>query len=338
MNTTQVILAPVTGEGDSFNNEPQFIRVRAPNTASLYISYPERTNANSSFDLEGLDRLVDNSTVLLGINSLISRKTKRAAVSAVKWNSHLSPINPTNNEFLFLIPSLNSEWQSVVITPSESLRTPSSIAQAVSLAFSGNAVWAAAGGSVLPDPTSEGSTFTLDTIFPAAFDPNCSAVKYGLSLWNFHTSGYDRTSAVAALTTEWVMGPINCLPTAYIDIHSSILNQYTKNPNASSRSGSSDLIHRVYLKPYVYNWSAAFAGSTPTTPPNNVDQLYPQYVDDVITTPSWFTMNPDQSLTNIDISLKDMYGRNLYIDRKQIGSYTVNTSGIGFDITLTLEI
>lgn len=327
MNLTGVMLPAIhEASYDKFNAEPQMVRVRAPNRANLYMSWPEAPLGGANFaGTTTLERLVDGSIVNLGIDSTIARNVKRIAISEARWSSTLDNVNPTNNTVI--VQRSDNPVPFVLKVPPAAYPTPTLLMAALNAQL---ATVLTGGMTYTLDPIVVGdeNTFLLTTSIPVAFDPQCSAVRFGKSLWNIVALGEVSADMPTYMRTQTVIGPCYCLPTYYVEFFSNTLTQYTKLPNATTREGNGNIIYRIYLD----KWTSGV---------NTQQRIY-----DSNPHPAWITFNPEQSFTTIDISLGDMYGRPLYIDKKAIPPpptapdryFDVDVSGITFDLTLCMEI
>lgn len=339
MHTNHVIL-PAVNEGPytDFNLEPQMVRVRAPNRGNIHISWPEAAlGVRNPAGTTTLEILSEGSSVLLGVDSIITRKLKRVAISEARWTSQMFNVNDSNNTITMILYDPASGGarpipQTVVMTPgyfSSHELLMGQLLNEIELMFPAE-VW-----YISPlDALNSVSTYVISNaaghVF--AFDPQCSAVRFGKSLWDITALGTYTEDMYNYMTPQTIIGPIFGLPTFYVEFFSKTLTEYTKNPSGSTREGSSNIIYRMYLN----KWNGTY------------DINHPQdSIHDVIPNPQWITLNPDQSLSTIDISLGDMYGRPLFIDtfRMNYGTSTdqpryfeVDTSGITFDFVMLTEI
>lgn len=118
-------------------------------------------------------------------------------------------------------------------------------------------------------------------------------------------------------TTVQTYSP-NWFPTDYIDIVSKSLTNYkeTKDTN-SSESAPQGVIGRIYLSDMAMNTTNTTGYSDP-----NVIGSSPVTFTKKWAIPNWSQWSPNQAITNIDITLLDMWGNVVYWSNDKSGANT----------------
>ena len=162
-----------------------------------------------------------------------------------------------------------------------------------------------------------------------------TSVRYGGNMYGFIPAEDAETPAELSLIAKPYqdVGPIYLQYTAYIDFCSSYLNNYTKVPSSSTAFGQNRLIYRMYLP----GWD----GYT-SDPVNTYQPSIKRAITDVVYNPAFFTWNPEEAITTIDMEILDEYGREFYIPEyyATISNDILNAKGEGtkWNIIFNCEI
>jgi hypothetical protein len=268
-DATPVLLPPVSDEMVMDEQlEPQLIRKRHGNISWIFLdsNYSSSTyNGNSSFILQ---------------NTYFIRKIQRFAFSSMNYTYVTPNINPNNQVVSFQSSNTGSTIYSVSI-PEAFYLTSASFVTAFIAAL--NTVTGASGltftDSLLTDGSNRGTITAAGGTY--VFTPS-SFMKYGENVAALPLN--DSLSATKNI------GPIFLIYSRYIDINSSSLTQFTKNPNVSNSPNNSNLLTRIDV----------------TNPAQHIAFF-------TFTNTAWFNFNKSMGLDNIDIQLIDEYGFPLYI-------------------------
>lgn len=277
-NYNKVLLEPIQdSQIDDENLEPQFVRIRSGNLGTLSIgSTNVLTNPNNP------------AIIFINPNSLSTRKVRRLGVTAILFSMRIPNINP-NNFTVGIFSSITGRFHYVNLTENY-YTTPAQLM--IELVSKLNTLSGASGLSFIAtfnaiDNTVYTISATGGTFY---FDPNSSLVK-SIFLINLDNS--------TNLSIAKVAGPIQLIYTRYIDIISSELTQYDKNPTIStdqiSKTGN---ILRLFL----------FSGG-PNTPNPGVPYSNYYTYDNI----RWFNYNKTHSIGAIDLTFYDESGQYLYI-------------------------
>ncbi len=125
---------------------------------------------------------------------------------------------------------------------------------------------------------------TITGDFTFRFDITSSMIVKGEPLFNI--------SQDQSLTLTKKVGSINGQYTKHVSIFSRQLNQWRKNPNTSNTGGTNTLLFRLGLE----------------------NQLgIPGFQEEIVQNLVWFNFKPDQTLSDLDFTLRDQFGEILYI-------------------------
>lgn len=128
-------------------------------------------------------------------------------------------------------------------------------------------------------------------------DPNCSAVKKGLLLYGFPVMPPVYVGSV-------VVGPINLLYTAYVDVCSYTLTKYAKLRSISTDTAKSAIFLRVPIAVSQTNFGV------------DSTQLFNREVNNN------FAFRSKETVNSIDITLYDMFGDLLYVPPELVGKFS----------------
>ncbi len=208
--------------------EPQIVRIRSSNLATMYIDAARRPN---------ITQIPTNITLGSTNNQIFARKIIRLSVQnmAMEW---ITPnVNVRNNVVTFFSTTSAAE-HSVTVLEGFYL-TPLAIMDALVLALN-----TATGASGLTFshaiPTLNPIKSTLSSAGGSYhFNLDSLAIIRGRNLWNLPR---DQTN-----TTSKMVGAIHLRYTRYVDIISFVLTEHTKNQNISNSFGANNLLFRLFI-------------------------------------------------------------------------------------------
>lgn len=336
-----VALPPIADSYYSnFTLEPQMVRIRGQNSAYIYLNSTDVVPK----------QLHDNNVVISAPgNGVIATKVKRMGLNFMRFEHHTKTINPTNRRLMVYVSSTNTV--EIVDLPIGNYTSPWALMEDCLLATL-NIVIPAVTWSIIH--TDDDSIWELRTNVPVYFLWDCPAVKYGLSTFGWQIMPgpeFDPLLPPSLLAgyaqlcfTYTEVGPMSCCYTRYVDFHSFALTKWTKNPNTSTGQGPNSLVFRLYLPRFTsYATKPEYVGPPVVRP--YVPQQWESFSD--IANPILFTMNPTESITTIDLQIKDEYGRLFYLPESSYynGSHPhQNTdnimwnNGLKYDIAFYTEI
>lgn len=295
-NEKGVILGPISDEllGDE-NLEPQMVRIRSQNSGFVYIDSKDNTSPRFN------DELISSS------GTIFPRKIRRFAVTEFFGYINIPTINSRNNTICFLSGLTNPVIHTVQIGEGY-YATPELLMDAVVTAL--NSVSGASLITFSHAVTPLAPNFSVLSSAPAGYiildSPECTAVTRGRYLLNLPTGG--------AFAPSKVVGSIQMYSTRFIDLTSFSLNQYTKNPSATSSAlYGSNLLLRLYVL--------------------KVGEPYREFF--AIKEPGWINMNKTQSLSAIDFGVYDEFGERLTFPDFVIPSASDNSM---FILTIKTEV
>jgi hypothetical protein len=234
---SSVLLNPVTpGIYCKSGLEPQYVTVRDPNRAVMYLDSQDNTLILDKTNMQiSTARFIGDSP-----SQLASGICRIGLASAGVWYN-IPNVNPRNNTITFY-SSFSSSTHTVTV-PEGFYTTPTALITAIR-----DALNTATGSS--------GLTFSFTTItgFPSSFnllsaggnyyfDLTCTGVKYGYQLWNLPVD------QVASNTK--VVGSISGFYTRFIDMTSVSIVQYAKIKTVSSAQ-TPNLVVRIFVDDPTY--------------------------------------------------------------------------------------
>lgn len=348
---------------DDMNLEPSMIRVRASNSATITLT------SNAALDRSKPPNIVQ---VANPSNSILLQRAKRVSVSSVFFRHNTPTINQTNDTVLCYDQSANRIYPFVLkhgnyLTPQQLIKTldnaiiASGIATTFFFYFRGTPVPAYVSSS---EPTQDSEVLCITTT-PVYFLSTSSAIAYGRSTYGWSSpegpawDGVNPVNATLAARyqalafTEQLIGPMPCTYTRYVDVYSSSLSRWTKNPSTTTNSSNGALLFRYYFPVFVgYDTDPG----TLTTASAIIYQRDVENGPEPAFNPTYFTVNPSEAVTTIDLTFRDEYG-NLFEPEPQRYSRTaginpatrsasdtiniqqqVNTGGIWWNIVLYTEV
>lgn len=277
--------------------EPQWITSKQPNRAALYLNSRDYANQDNPVDI-----LASTASKPGDFPSVLAYGITRISVNSGAIFFNIPNINPRNNNVQFFSSVTGLVYG--VTVPEGDYVTSTQIITALVAAL--NTVTG-----------SSGLTFSFTTItgFPNKYNLNSAGGNYyfiltsngvqnGFGLWNLPLS--------QVATNTKVVGDIEGYYTRYVDFCSSTLSKYAKI-RTQSTSTVSNLILRV-----PFGSTTVFDGLLTQGGANIPDSQY--------------YYNPGESITQIDIQLRDEFGQLLYVP-----NMTGNFDGFWWDLTLVIE-
>lgn len=314
---TAVALPPVADSlYEDFTLEPAMVRVRAPNSAVLVLD---------SIDTVLSNQPPVNATIASPGDGILMRKPKRVGLRFVKTNINTLIINKTNN-ILYMYRSSNLTVYTLEL-PLGDWNTPQLLCKAL---YDAN-ITAATGvtftfffkGSNPPNQTvsKTNASVTLSTSEPIVFLSQSPAIIYGDStfgwtvintpFWNGQTGAILSGIYNLYIWTSMVIGPMPCCYTRYVDYFSPTLTAWTKLPSATSKAGANSFMYRQFLEQFQdYDTDPGIITVGLVNTPIVYRAKRTLYLDGV-TTPITFTVNPNENINTVQITLRDEYGRDL---------------------------
>lgn len=275
-----VYLPPVSASlYDQSNLEPQYVIVRSNNRSSINI-------LASDAKLEG-DRtniLISSVKTSRDQPTTLARGFRRISISNFDMVWVTPNINERNNTLRFWSVG-NSAFFTVTLEEGFYISATDVLNEII-------AKLNAAGSSVtfayVVVPKSGGTRFKIQSLTsPFYFDKNCDAVVRGA-----HMYGFEVEPAIPVPGTSKNLGPVLFCYTRFIDICSSKLNAYNKLPDGTT-GYSNNIVSRIYLRP---------------------DQLVePNLITGEVAFDTSKNFLYDDSLSLIDIQLRDEFGDLLYV-------------------------
>lgn len=361
--STPVAIAMVP---DSFYDdnvlEPGMVRIRSPNSANITLT----SNAVQNRRKPPVEGAVSNPS-----NSILLQRAKRVSVSSVYFKHNTPVINSSNNIVLCYDQSSNSVYQFILaygdyITPQQLIKAldnailASGIATTFFFYFKGTPVPTYVTTAA---PTQDSEVLCITTT-PVYFLSGCSAVFRGRSTFGWSVpdgpvwDGINPVNPTLAASyqalafTEMLIGPMPCAYTRYVDILSPSLTRWTKLPSTTTQSTNSAQLFRYYFPTFVSYDSDP--GTLTTASAIIYNRKTERGLENAFD-PAYFTVNPSEALTAIDLVFRDEYGE-IFVVGPQRYSRTpginpatrvasqslaipqaVNTGGIWWNIVLYIE-
>jgi len=344
--------------------EPAMVRVRASNSAQIVLT----SNAVTQRQFPPVQCSVSNPS-----NSILLRRAKRVGVSAVIFKHDTPVINSSNNVILCYDQSSNSVYTFTLVpgnyvTPQQLIKAldnailASGIATTFLFYFRGTPPPTYVASSA-PDTDSD---VLLVTTTPVLFLSESIGVARGRSTFGWEVANASRWDGInpvnATLATEYqaktftemLIGPMPCAYTRFVDILSPSLTRWTKLAATTTQSTNTSELFRIYFNTFdgystdpgvLTTASAIIYQRTP-------DRQTPYHPG----IPTYFTVNPSESIVAIDLEFRDEYG-NLFVPSPPRYSRTsgtvpssrsasdtitvptqINTGGIWWNIILYAEV
>ncbi len=276
--------------------EPQVLKIRAQNSSNIFIDVQSRS---TQLDIPPVSILLSSTN-----NSLYLRNIVRLAVSKIFVQWQTPNINSRNNVVTYFSSVTGTLHSSLIPTGFYNTRliAMNALVVALNAPFFGGASGLVFSHVIQPlNPTCSllsavGGNFRFELSSPM--------IVFGEQLFNLPK---DQTP-----TASKFVGSMALLYTRYIDFRSRILNQWTKNPNTSNRSGANNLLFRFFL-----NNPLGIEGPLAETIQNLV----------------YFAQKPSFTIQSPDFQLNDQFGFTLITG--QCAEET--SSGFFWDIVLVSE-
>lgn len=284
-----VSLAPVSDEQQTDENlEPPFVRVRATNAAFLHLDGGFRDFVDSPFNGDNTQFTIGNDPR----NRLYTRKIQRFSIGGVALQLATPNINPRNNVVIFESAPGVTHTATIAEGYYDTLAAAYTALQ--------NALNAA-----LP-PIAMGFVVTAAP-FPGSIHPLQGRIAANLP-WRFLLDPANLTLFKGKdlfnlpedqnFTLVKTLGAAFLMYSRYIDICSTALTRYTKNPTAGNQAPS-NLYARVYLSSPVADRGGFSLNAANFAPFGS--------------TPEATNFRRDRAFEQVDISLLDDQGQPFYI-------------------------
>ena len=322
-----------------FTLEPPMVRIRAQNQAYLYLSSDDALPDGSNYASMVVSRKGDGQ---------LTRKNKRMGLAYVNFIHHTPTLNPSNN-VLYVFCGFDNVIRTVTV-PVGFYYTPYQLQKALVTAWLAQIPTLSGVLSAVPPVTGDNQgIWSFTCTQPVAFVINSPLLLFGASTFGFQAPDTPMYYGIpptvseiakfrAVMYTTIYSGPMYCVPTRYVDFMSSTLTKWTKNMSESTSTSSSALIYRLYL-PYFEGYVSP--------PVYTSDGNYQPMVNkgqSNIANPAFFTVNPDESISTIDIKIYDEYGRLLPavplspLIHPTAGIVPKYAGGIKWDLALVCEL
>lgn len=325
-----VVLTPISDEIQTNQNlEPQMVRIRAQNSAIMYLDAVE-TDIKKNISKKLNKKLISTGNIF-------THKVKRIGVDAIGFFNGLQnvidtpedpnaiippsegaqpPLDPNlgNNEiviFSSVTGTIHRVYLSAGIHTVRGINTPPSLVVTSGLMFALQTVL-----NFLTPLSGLIFTISINVFNPLIFNISSAggtfffvntstAVKNGRPLWNL--------PALQVLESPQTIGAVWLMYTRFIDFISREVVEYTKNPFSSNTKGANNIIFRLFLRPEDFG---QVLGKDPS---NKI---------------KYMNYNRNRSITSLEFELRDEFGQLL-----QIPSYAEGTdSAIFWNINLATEI
>ncbi len=287
----RMVISPIMDDqaGILDNNlEPSYVRVRTRNASFSYIDTFDRNS-----------RISNTSYIIASSGELLSKRTKRFALSYYAPSISTPNINPRNNTVTFSAAAAPGVLYTVTIPIGYYTRD-----QAITALLAALNTVSGASGVVFTAP----NQFVNSSIYIVLTGTNAFRISGGTftqtghAFWGF-PPGDSRFSAVAPFVTTLTLGPITALYSRYYDITSQYVLQHTKAANTGNRVPGNILI-RVYTQ-IVPDPQVTGTVQFESTSENS----------------SW-NFDAGASLATIDLNIVDEFGQPYYLPNDETnGSY-----------------
>lgn len=295
-----VSLAPISDEQQNDENlEPPFVRLRAGNECFIFADSEVREAALGVPQALAPDLF--NATIFNlggGNHQFYARKIKRLAVTGLQIANCVPNVNSRNNTVTFF--STTSGITHTVTVPEGMYLTRATLTAALATAL--NTATGASGltWTITANPLN-GCQYTLATAGGNYhFVLTSPMILYGRYLFNLPQEQANSNSKT--------MGAVYGLYTRYIDIISSAVTEYTKNPWSSNTKPPNGLIARVFVGPL-----AGFGGSAGGIASDGMSFFAGAAA-------AATNYNRGRAIEVIDMALRDEFGMEYYIPSYSTGS------------------
>lgn len=307
--------------------EPSMVRIRASNSSKIL---------TTSLDTNQPGRPPADCTVSSSDGAILLQRIKRISLSSIAIHDSTPVINESNNVILCYDVATNSVYTfniaigdyvtpQQLITAFQAAKTASGLATQFQYTFRGATPPAYLAGK---GPRTD-SEVLLVTSSPVLFLPQSTGVKYGGSTFGFTQlnknipawNGINPVQPIQQLqytffaATEQMIGPMKCCYTQYIDVFSRTLTKWAKVTDTATSNAVNNLLHRIYYPDFDgYPTDPGVILINDDRVPAQVATaiVYLKPTHEIISIPSvntYITVYPQQSITTIDFSFLDEYGR-----------------------------
>lgn len=295
-----VSIAPISDEQQTDENlEPPFVRVRSGNECFIYADSEIRETLPGVPQALAPD-LVNVSTFSLGggNHQFYARKLKRLSVTGVQIANCVPNVNPRNNTVAFFSSASGSTH--TVTIPEGQYATRATLTAALQTAL--NTATGASGltWTITVNPLNS-CQYTLATAGGNyRFVLTSPMVIYGRYLFNLPQ---DQT-----LTNSKTMGAVYGMYTRHIDVISTAMTEYTKNPSSSNTRVPNGLVARIFIAAQPgFGVSDGGISSDGMSFFGNAE-------------PAAINYNRSRAIEVIDLTLRDEFGQPYYIPSYSTGS------------------
>lgn len=322
-----VALSPVNDSYyHDFTLEPPMVRVRAGNDGLMYLSSSNRG--------EGPSGTPSNDAIIAAPgDGVLARKIKRMGVTFLSMNhGGASAINKTNN-VLHIYVRTTSTVYTITLTPGW-YNSPQLLYTEFIAAVNRNLALRAAvlftpvfRGSANPNAPGDNWHVLLVASVPVYFLPQSTLMAKGRTTFNLaivagtRWDGFTTVLTATPLAAEYdskcfttqMSGTMHCVYSRWADFQSQTLTAFSKNPNTTSRTGAPSLIFRIIMPPFsdyptdpgtivITNTFASVVGTPIVYVPASHENVA------VVGGNGNWTMNPDITISTVDIQVVDEYG------------------------------
>lgn len=286
-----VVLKPINMQiYKNVNYEPQYVTTRSINSANLYIE-----SSDCTLELKKENILISTIKTLGDSAATLFTNICRVQLRDFTMYNVTPPVNNRNNTVRFF-STFSNIFHTVIIPesfyndPNENETNVVAMIDALLLALN-NEVTSGLTFSATSDEDNFPRIYELTAVGGEFyFDKNCDCVRKGKYTYNLPSDD------IPSFTK--IIGPISYSYTSYIDICSQTLTKYSKLQN-SSTGYNSNIICRVYDDVTIPNH-------------NNQPYFFAFGVPEEIS----FNYNPIDSISVIDIQIKDQWGELYYVPEK----------------------
>lgn len=322
-----VALSPVNDSYyQDFTLEPPMVRVRAGNDGLMYLSSANRG--------EGPAGTPSNNAIIAAPgDGVLARKIKRMGVTFLGMNyGGASVINKTNN-VLHIFVKTTSIIYTITLNPGW-YNSPQLLYTEFIAAVNRNLALRAVveftpvfRGGLTPHAPIDNWHVLLTASVPAYLLPQSSLMARGRStfnlpmiagtLWDGITTDLSSTPLAVEYGrlcfTAQMSGTMYCVYSRWADFQSQTLTAFSKNQNTTSRTGAPSLILRLIMPPFsdyptdpgqivIKNTFLSIVGTPIIYVPGNHENVA------VIESNGSWTMNPEVTISTVDIQVVDEYG------------------------------
>lgn len=307
-----VSLAPVSDEQQTDENlEPPFVRIRGGNSSFIFADSEIRSAAPGVPPALAPDLFnVTDFTLGGGDHQFYARKIKRLSVEGIQIANCVPNVNERNNVITFF--SSSSGTNHTVTVPEGLYTTAATLVAALVTAL--NTATGASGltWTATVNPIND-CQWTLSVVGGTYhFVLTSPMILNGRYLYNLPID--------QANTASKTFGAVYGLYTRYIDVVSTALTEYTKNPWSSNARGPNGLVARIFVaSPIMGTGGISSSGMT----------FFAGTAQDAST-----NYNRSRAVEVIDLSLRDEFGQPYYIP-----SYATGTpANAGFNLIIRNEL